>query len=56
MPSACFDAIHIVSPPWNHAEGMSLRYVAVFFGDLTHPQFHIFGKKLVSLYDIHYTN
>ena len=32
MPSACFDAIHNVSTPWKHAEGMSLRY-AVIFGD-----------------------
>ena len=55
MPSACFDAIHNVSTPWKHAEGMSLRY-AVIFGDLTHPQFHIFEKNLVSLYDTHYTN
>ena len=45
-----------VSTPWKHAEGMSLRYGAVIFGDLTHPQFHIFEKNLVSLYDIHYTN
>ena len=38
MPSACFDAIRNVSTPWKHAEGMSLRYGAVIFGDLTHPQ------------------
>ena len=38
MPSACFDAISNVSTPWKHAEGMSLRYGAVIFGDLTHPQ------------------
>ncbi len=37
MPSACFDAIRNVSTPWKHAEGMSLRYGAVIFGDLTHP-------------------
>ena len=36
MPSACFDAIRNVSTPWKHAEGMSLRYGAVIFGDLTH--------------------
>ena len=38
MPSACFDAIRNVSTPWKHAEGMSLRYGSVIFGDLTHPQ------------------
>ena len=38
MPSACFDAIRNVSTPWKHAGGMSLRYGAVIFGDLTHPQ------------------
>ena len=38
MPSACFDAISNVSTPWKHAEGMSLRYGAVIFDDLTHPQ------------------
>ena len=27
----------IVSTPWKHAEGMSLRHGAVIFGDLTHP-------------------
>ena len=36
MPSACFDAISNVSTPWKHAEGMSLRYGAVIFDDLTH--------------------
>ena len=36
MPSACFDAISNVSTPRKHAEGMSLRYGAVIFGDLTH--------------------
>ncbi len=36
MPSACFDAIRNVSTPWKHAKGMSLRYDAVIFGDLTH--------------------
>ena len=35
MPSACFDA-SAVSTPWKHAEGMSLRYGAVIFDDLTH--------------------
>ncbi len=34
MPSACFDA-SAVSTAWKHAEGMSLRYGAVIFGDLT---------------------
>ena len=41
MPSACFDAIRNVSTPGKHAEGMSLRYGAVIFGDLTHPQIPI---------------
>ena len=41
MPSACFDAIHNVSTPWIHAKGMSLRYGAFIFGDLTYPQFSI---------------
>ena len=36
-PLTCFDAIYNVSTPWKHAEGMSLRYGAVIFGDLTHP-------------------
>ena len=36
MTSACFDA-SAVSTAWKHAEGMSLRYGAVIFGDLTHP-------------------
>ena len=36
MPSACFDAVLNVSTCWKHAEGMSLRYGAVFC-DLTHP-------------------
>ena len=39
MPSACFDAIRNVSTPWKHAEGMSLRYGAVIFGD-TSPILH----------------
>ena len=38
MPSACVDAISNVSTPRKHAEGMSLRYGAVIFGDLTHSQ------------------
>ena len=38
MPSACFDANRNLSTPWKHAEGMSLRYGSVIFGDLTHPQ------------------
>ena len=38
MPSACFDANRNLLTPWKHAEGMSLRYGAVIFGDLTHPQ------------------
>ena len=38
MPSACFDANRNLSTPWKHAEGMSLRYGAVIFGDWTHPQ------------------
>ena len=37
MPSACFDANRNLLTPWKHAEGMSLRYGAVIFGDLTHP-------------------
>ena len=41
MPSACFDAIHNVSTLWKHAKGISLRYGAVIFGDLTYPQFSI---------------
>ena len=36
MASACFDAIRNVSTRWKHAKGMSLRYDAVIFGDLTH--------------------
>ena len=36
MPSACFDANRNLLTPWKHAEGMSLRYGAVIFGDLTH--------------------
>ena len=39
MPSACLDAIRNVSTPWKHAEGMSLRYGAVIFGD-TSPILH----------------
>ena len=38
MPLACFGAISNVTMLWKHAEGMSLRYGAVIFGDLTHPQ------------------
>ena len=38
MPSACFDANRNLLTPWKHAEGMFLRYGAVIFGDLTHPQ------------------
>ena len=45
MPSACFDAIRNVSTPWKHAEGMSLRYGAVIFGDLTHRLFYGFNIK-----------
>ena len=41
MPSACFDAIRNVSTLWKHAKGMSLRYGAVIFGDLTLHQFSI---------------
>ena len=41
MPSACFDAIHNVSTPWIHTKGISLRYGAFIFGDLTYPQFSI---------------
>ena len=37
MPSACFDAIRNVST-WKHAEGMSLRYGSVIFGNFTHTQ------------------
>ena len=45
MPSACFDAIRNVSTPWKHAEGMSLRYGTVIFGNLTHPQFPMMAHK-----------
>ena len=52
MPSACFDAIRNVSTPWIHAKGMSLRYGAVIFGDLTYPQFSIkaMARKKTSLH------
>ena len=40
MPSVCFDAIRNVSTPWKHAKGMSLRYDAVIFGDLTHSYYN----------------
>ena len=52
MPSACFDAIRNVSTPGKHAEGMSLRYGAVIFGDLTHHQIPIrrWGIKKASLH------
>ena len=50
MPSACFDAIRNVSTPGKHAEGMSLRYGAVIFGNLTHPQFPMMAQKKASLH------
>ena len=37
MPSACFQGVYTLWIASKHAEGMSLRYGAVIFGDLTHP-------------------